>query len=110
MDLQVEEYDSAIRQIVPEQATLEHLTTGFGFTEGPLWCGDYLLFSDLRRNRIVRLDMRSHGPEVTTFRTPSGISNGNTLDKSGRLLSCEHAGRRVVRTEVGGSISVIAEH
>ncbi len=109
MDIQVEAYDSAIKQIVPEKVTLEQIATGFAFTEGPVWCKDYLLFSDIPRNRIVRWQMRSDGPEVTTFRSPSGNSNGLTLDKSGRLIACEHSTRRVTRTEVDGTVSVLAE-
>ena len=109
MDIKLETYDSAIRQIVPENVTLEQIATGFEFTEGPIWCGDYLLFSDIRRNRIIRLCMRSQGPEITTFRSPSGYSNGLTLDKIGRLIACEHSTRRVTRTEVDGTVSVLAE-
>ena len=109
MDVQVEAYSSAIWQIVPEKVTLEQVATGFGFTEGPVWCKDYLLFSDIPRNRIVRWHMRSEGPEVTTFRSPSGNSNGLTLDRSGRLIVCEHSTRRVTRTEVDGFVSVLAE-
>jgi len=109
MEIQVEVYGEEIRQFVPEGATLEQIATGFGFTEGPIWCGDYLLFSDIPQNRIVRWQMRSEGPEVKTFRSPSGNSNGLTLDKSGRLIACEHSTRRVTRTEVDGSVSVLAE-
>ncbi len=109
MDVQIEEFDKKIRQIIPEKAILEQVATGFGFTEGPLWCGDYLLFSDIRRNRIVRFRMRSEGPEITTYRSPSGNSNGLTADRSGRLIVCEHSGRRVTRTEVDGSVSILAE-
>ena len=109
MDIQLEAYDSAIRQIVPENGTLEQIATGFGFTEGPVWYKDCLLFSDIPRNRIVRLRMRSEGPEVTTFRSPSGNSNALALDTSGRLITCEHSTRRVTRTEVDGSVSVLAE-
>jgi len=109
LDVQVEAHSSAIWQIVPEKVTLEQVATGFGFTEGPVWCQDYLLFSDIPRNRIVRWHMRSEGPEVTTFRSPSGNSNGLTLDRSGRLIVCEHSTRRVTRTEVDGSVSVLAE-
>ena len=90
MDLQIEEFDSKIREIIPEKATLEQVATGFGFTKGPIWCGDYLLFSDISRSRIVRLQRHSYGPEITTFRTPSGNSNGLTLDRSGRLIACVH--------------------
>jgi len=102
-------YGDGIRQFVPEGAMLEQIATGFGFTEGPIWSGDYLLFSDIPKNRIVRWQMRSEGPEVATFRSPSGNSNGLTMDRSGRLISCEHSTRRVTRTEVDGSISVLAE-
>ncbi len=109
MDLQIEEFDSKIREIIPEKTTLEQIATGFGFTEGPIWCGDYLLFSDIPRNRIIRLQMHSYGPEITTFRTPSGNSNGLTLDRSGRLIACEHSTRRVTRTEVDGSVRVLAD-
>ncbi len=109
MDIQIEEFDKKIKQIIPEKAILEQVATGFGFTEGPLWCGDYLLFSDIRRNRIVRFRMRSEGPEITTYRSPSGNSNGLTVDRSGRLIVCEHSGRRVTRTEVDGSVSILAE-
>jgi len=94
---------------VPEEPQLQQAAGGFGFTEGPVWCGNYLLFSDIPRNRIIRWRMLSEGPEVTTFRSPSGNSNGLTLDKSGRLIACEHSGRRVTRTEMDGSISVLAE-
>lgn len=109
MEVQVEEYDSAIKQIVPEEAIQEQIATGFIFTEGPVWCGDYLLFSDLRRNRIIRWRMLNEGPEVTTYRSPSGDSNGLALDRSGRLVVCETGLRRMTRTELDGTISVLAE-
>ncbi|MFC1983659.1 SMP-30/gluconolactonase/LRE family protein [Chloroflexota bacterium] len=111
MDTQVavEVYDNEIWKIVPKESTLRQIATGFTFTEGPIWCGDYLIFSDIPQNRIVKLRMLSQGPEVTTFRTPSGNSNGLTLDKSGRLIACEHSLRRVTRTEIDGSISVLAD-
>ena len=107
--LNLEVHDAAIHQIVPQGAALEELATGFGFTEGPVWYGDSLLFSDIPNNRIIRWRMLREGPEVTTFRTPSGNSNGLTLDKSGRLIACEHSTRRVTRTEPDGSITVLAE-
>ena len=107
--IQMDAHDEAIHEIVPEGAMAEQIATGFGFTEGPVWCGDYLLFSDIPNNRIVRWRQLSVGPEVTTFRTPSGNSNGLTLDKSRRLIACEHSARRVTQTEPDGSISVVAE-
>ncbi|MDD5289135.1 MAG: SMP-30/gluconolactonase/LRE family protein [Dehalococcoidales bacterium] len=108
--LNAELRDKAAEQIIPEGAILETVATGFGFTEGPVWCGNYLLFSDIPKNRIVRLRLPVEGPEVTTFRNPSGNSNGLTLDGSQRLIACEHSARRVTRTETDGTIKVLAEH
>lgn len=107
--IEIEVHDKAIHRIVPEGATAEQVATGFGFTEGPVWCGDYLLFSDIPYNRIVRWRRLSQGPQVTTFRSPSGNSNGLTLDKSRRLIACEHSTRRLTRTEPDGAITVLAE-
>ncbi len=105
----LEARDPAFYSLVPEDTVIERIGAGFGFTEGPLWRGDHLLFSDIPRNRIVRWRMRGEGPEVTTFRHPSGNANGHTLDRTGRLISCEHSGRRVSRTEPDGRITVVAD-
>ena len=107
--LKTEVYGPAFHKIVPEGTVVEQVATGFGFTEGPVWCGDCLLFSDIPQNRISRWRMLSNGPEVITFRSPSGNSNGLTLDKSQRLIACEHSTRRVTRTETDGSMGVLAE-
>ena len=109
MELKYTVNDGRLKEIIPEKVIAEQVASGFGFTEGPVWCGDYLLFSDIPRNRIIRLDLFSDGPEVTTFRRPSGNSNGLTLDRSGRLIVCESTTRRLTRTEIDGSISVLAE-
>jgi sugar lactone lactonase YvrE len=109
LETKIDVHDKAFHRIVPEDAAAEQIAGGFGFNEGPVWCGDYLLFSDIPNNRIVRWRRLSEGPEVTTFRTPSGNSNGLTLDKSRRLVTCEHSTRRLTRTELDGSITVLAE-
>ncbi len=83
---------------------------GCRWAEGPAWSaqGQYLVWSDIPNNRQLRfLEEDDH---VSTFRKPSGYSNGNTFDFEGRQLSCEHAGRRVVRYEHSGAITVIADH
>jgi len=88
-------------------APVKRIATGFDWVEGPVWFGDAgcLLFSDIPNNRILRWT-----PEgVTTFRAPSNYSNGHTRDREGRLVSCEHGSRRVTRTELDGSITVIAD-
>ena len=83
--------------------------TGTKWAEGPAWCaqGRYVMWSDIPNNRQLRL--LEEDDHVTTFRNPSGYSNGNTFDFEGRQLSCEHGGRRVVRYEHNGSLTVIAD-
>ncbi|MBN2238148.1 MAG: SMP-30/gluconolactonase/LRE family protein [Dehalococcoidales bacterium] len=109
MEFTIQEHDSALKHILPENPSVQQIATGFGFTEGPLWAGNYLLFSDIPRNRIIRLDMLHDGPELTTFRRPSGKSNGLTFDESGRLIACESHTRRVTLTEVDGTVRVLAD-
>jgi gluconolactonase len=109
MELQYKEFDSRLREFLPEKPSAQQVAAGFSFTEGPVWCGDYLIFSDIPMNRIVRLDIRHNGPEVTTFKSPSGQSNGLTLDKDGRLVICESSTRRITRFEYDGSLTVLAE-
>ncbi len=108
-ELNIEVKDTAVRQLISEGTVIEQLAGGFDFTEGPVWLGDHLLFSDIPCNRIIRWRMLAEGPEVTTFRTPSGNSNGLTLDRSGRLIACEHSTRRITRTEIDGAITVLAD-
>ena len=107
-NLKIEVRDRTIWELIPEDGFIEQVASGFIFTEGPVWCGDYLLFSDIRMNRIVKLRFLREGPEVTTFRSPSGNSNGLTLDSCKRLIACEHSGRRVTLTEIDGTIKVLA--
>ncbi len=104
----VEQMSSDFARIFGDEPKLEHLATGFGFTEGPVWRGDHLLFSDIPRSRIVRYQDQDDGPAISSFRFPSGNSNGQTLDRQGRLLTCEHSNRRVTRTEPDGSVTVLA--
>lgn len=106
--LQLEPKSPDFELIVGENPELKRLASGFGFTEGPLWKGDWLLFSDIPNNRLVELRLKNEGPEVLTFRYPSGNANGNTHDHEGRILTCEHSNRRVTRTEKDGSVEVIA--
>jgi gluconolactonase len=93
----------------PFNAAVERLATGFRWAEGPVWFGDgrYLLWSDIPNNRIMRWDEETGAASV--FRKPSNHANGNTRDRRGRLVTCEHEGRRVTRTEYDGSITVILD-
>jgi gluconolactonase len=90
-------------------AGVERLATGMRWSEGPVWMGDWrsLLWSDIPNNRIMRYDEETN--RVTVFRQPSNNANGNTRDRQGRLVTCEHSGRRVSRTEFDGSITVLAD-
>src|SRR5687767_3027960 len=90
-------------------AKVERLGTGFRWAEGPVWFGDgrYVLFSDIPNNRIMRWDEETGA--VSVFRKPSNFVNGNTRDRQGRLLSCEHGTRRLTRTEYDGTITVSAD-
>lgn len=103
-----EVHDPAFERFVIFNAPLKQLATGYDWVEGPVWFGDAgcLLFSEIPSNRILRY---TPGEGVTTYRAPSNFSNGHTRDREGRLISCEHGGRRVTRTELDGRITVIAD-
>ena len=90
-------------------ARVERLWTGARWSEGPAWfpAGRYLVWSDIPNNRLLRWD-ETDGT-VSVFRSPSYNANGNTVDREGRLVSCEHLARRVTRTGHDGSITVIAD-
>jgi gluconolactonase len=108
-DPAVEVIDPRFRQYVLGTAGVERLYTGARWSEGPVWFGDgrYLLWSDIPNNRILRWSEETG--EVREFRRPSNNANGNTRDKQGRLISCEHGTRRVTRTEYDGSITVVLD-
>jgi len=90
-------------------ARVERLWTGARWGEGPAWfaAGRYLVWSDIPNNRIMRWDETDGS--VSVFRNPSNNSNGNTVDRQGRLITCEHLARRITRTEHDGSITVLAD-
>src|SRR5260221_4399405 len=90
-------------------ASVERLATGFRWCEGPVWFGDgrYLLWSDIPNNRAMKWEEETGA--VSVFRKPLNNANGNTRDRQGRLVTCEHDARRVTRTEYDGSITVILD-
>ena len=90
-------------------AAVERLATGFRWCEGPVWFGDgrYLLWSDIPNDRILRWDEETGVTSI--FRKPSNFANGHTRDRQGRLIGCEHGGRRVTRTEYDGTITVLID-
>ena len=97
----------SLNDLVAPDAPIERIAGGLGFTEGPVWRGSELLFSDIPNKRIVRWRRLPEGPELTTFAT--GMSNGLTLDRQGRVLAAEHDGRRVTRVGDDGKRTVLAE-
>lgn len=101
-------HDERFRNLVVGSAGLDELYSGCRWAEGPVWFADRkcLIFSDAPNERML---VWSDGGEVSEFRNPSNFTNGNTRDKQGRLISCEHGTRRVTRTEIDGSITVIAD-
>lgn len=108
-DPAVEVIDPRFQKYVIGNAALERLWTGARWTEGPVWFGDgrFLLWSDIPNNRMMRW-LEETG-EVSVFRSPANYSNGNSRDTNGRLISCEHGGRRVTRTEHDGTITVLID-
>ena len=107
--MNVEIRDDRFRDVVGEDVYVEQLGTGFDFTEGPMWnhVEKHLIFSDMPGNIMRKWTL--HGG-FQTFRQPSNMANGNFYDREGRLVTCEHATSRVTRTELDGSITVLATH
>jgi gluconolactonase len=103
-----EVFDKRFKSLMIGIAHLDKLADGCIWAEGPVWFADggYLLWSDIPNNRMLRWTPETG---VSTFRAESNNSNGNTRDRQGRLVTCEHLTRRVTRTEPDGSITVIAD-
>jgi gluconolactonase len=101
--------DPSFNQYVQPNSAITRLYTGTLWAEGPAWNaeGRYLVWSDIPNNRQMRW-LEDDG-RVGVFRAPSNNSNGNTFDFQGRQISCEHLTRRVVRYELDGSATVVAD-
>ena len=101
--------DGRFRRYALPIVFLEKLHGGMRWAEGPVYFGDRrcLIWSDLPSNRMLRWDEETG--QVTVFRGYSNFSNGNTRDRQGRLVTCEHRGRRVTRTELNGEITVLVD-
>lgn len=103
-----ESYDRRFTFLINGTAEIELLYDKCRWAEGPVWFNDsnQLIWSDIPNNRMMRW---VPGGGVSVYRENSNYSNGNTRDRQGRLVSCEHGGRRVTRTEADGSITVVAD-
>src|SRR3984885_8684526 len=104
---EIEVYDERFLYLTLGNAWVEKLHAGALWAEGPVYFadGDYLVWSDIPNNRMLRWA----GGHVSVFRDFSNNSNGNTRDRQGRLVTCEHGARRVTRTETDGSITVLVD-
>ena len=109
MPADFEVIDARFRMLVQPNAWVQKLHGGMLWAEGPVYFadGNYLLWSDIPNSRIMQY---VEGLGVRIWREDSNNSNGNTRDRSGRLVTCEHGARRVTRTEPDGSITVLASH
>ena len=107
---EVEIHDaSEFSKIVAPEAKLTKLAGELKFTEGPVWLardGGYLIFSDIPANELKQWSAKGG---LTTFRQPSQNANGNTLDRAGRLVTCEHRGRRVSIQETDGTVRTLVD-
>lgn len=101
--------DPQFKNFIIPNAQLEQLYTGTRWAEGPVYFGDgqFLIWSDIPNNRMMRWTADTG---VGVFRQPSNYSNGNTRDRQGRLVTCEHGMRRVTRTDWNGKITVLADN
>ena len=108
-DHEFEILDPRFRDCIRTSAKLDLLYTGCRWAEGPAYFAAHraLVWSDIPNDRMMRWDETTGG--VGVFRQPANYTNGNTVDRQGRMLSCEHGGRRVTRTEADGSITVVAD-
>ncbi|MBN8892173.1 MAG: SMP-30/gluconolactonase/LRE family protein [Rhodospirillales bacterium] len=102
--------DERFRRLVMGNVHVEKLATGMRWAEGPAWfpAHRYLMWSDIPNNRQMRWDETDGS--VSVLREPADNSNGNTVDRQGRLVTCHHRTRNVVRTEHDGSRTVLASH
>lgn len=108
-DPSVQVLDPAFNKYRLLLASVERLATGMRWGEGPVWMGDArcVLWSDIPNNRIMRWDEQTGRTSI--YRQPSNNANGNTRDRQGRLVTCEHDARRITRTEYDGTITVLMD-
>ena len=108
-DPAVRAIDRRFRKYMLGSAAVERLFTGCRWAEGPVWFGDarQLLWSDIPNDRILRWDETTG--TVHVYRQPADNANGNTRDRQGRLVTCEHGARRVTRTEHDGTVTVLMD-
>ena len=108
-DPAIEQLDRRFGRYRIGSAAIERLWTGARWAEGPVWFGDQrsLIFSDIPNDRMLRWSQETG--QVSVFRGPCDNANGNSRDRQGRLITCEHRSRRVTRTEIDGTLTVLMD-
>ncbi|MBV8840149.1 MAG: SMP-30/gluconolactonase/LRE family protein [Alphaproteobacteria bacterium] len=108
-DPAIQSLDPAFDKYRIAQSSIERIASGCRWNEGPVYFGDArcLLWSDIPNNRIMRWDEETGA--VSVYRKPANLANGNTRDREGRLITCEHGARRVTRTEYDGTVTVLMD-
>jgi gluconolactonase len=108
-DPNIKVLDPRFAPLVLGNAAIETIATGCRFNEGPVWFGDLrcLIWSDIPNDRLMKWEEETGA--VSVFRRPSNYANGNTRDRQGRLVTCEHDSQRLTRTEYDGTITVLAD-
>jgi gluconolactonase len=109
MTKKFEVYDNRFLELLRPDSHLEQICWGTIWAEGPVYFaeGDYLLFSDIPNNRMLRWSAQDG---MTVYRQPANFTNGHYRDLEGRLISCEHGGRRLTRTEPDGTVTVLVDN
>jgi gluconolactonase len=107
--MEIELRNERFAQVIDTDAKLEQVVSGYEFLEGPVWHPKekHLIFSDIVGNTMYRWSAEDG---ASVFRKPSNMANGNTYDRRGRLLTCEHATSVVTRSESNGSTEIMASH
>src|SRR5579863_10338361 len=108
-DPSIKVLDARFQKYVLGNAAIERIAGACRFTEGPVWYGDgrYLLWSDIPNDRIMKWEEETGA--VSVFRKPSNYANGNTRDRQGRLVTCEHDTQHLTRTEYDGTLTLLAD-
>lgn len=101
--------DARFAALIIGHARLERLWTGCRWAEGPVYvpAAKSVLWSDIPNDRLMRLDETDGS--VSVFESPCGYHNGHALDAAGRVVACEHGGRRISRLEADGRWTLLAD-
>lgn len=104
----IEILDPRMKDLLLPDSRLERHCSGAVWSEGPVYFseGDYILWSDIPNNRMLKW---SETEGMSVYREPSNFTNGHTRDREGRLVSCEHGGRRISRTEADGNVVCVVD-